>query len=120
MHNAPMTLTEVEGDFAALVEVTGEINPGSTMPKDRQGHTLPFTFQSAGLILYQDKDNFVRLERAGSVIIDNLQPVHRLIIEAVKDGKQAMRPIYVDMPEANGILSDPGPAQGAGQVRVQP
>ena len=28
LHNSPMTLTEVEGDFAALVEVTGDINPG--------------------------------------------------------------------------------------------
>ena len=55
LHNAPMTLTDVEGDFVALVEVTGEINPGSATPKDRQGHDIPFTVQSAGLILYQDK-----------------------------------------------------------------
>src|SRR5262249_22896791 len=68
LHNSPMTLTDVEGDFAVIVEVTGEINPGPTPPKDRQSRTLPFTVQSAGLIVYQDKDNFLRLERAGSVI----------------------------------------------------
>ena len=104
LNNAPITMTEVEGDFAAQVQVTGEISPGSATPKDRQGHTLPFTVQSAGLILYQDKANFLRLERAGSVIIGSLTPVHRLIIEAVKDGQQAMRPIYLDMPEANTLL----------------
>ena len=101
LNNAPITMTEVEGDFAAFVQVTGEINPGAETPKDRQGHTLPFTVQSAGLILYQDKANFLRLERAGSVFKENLQMVHRLIIEAVKDGKQAMRPIYMNIPAAN-------------------
>jgi len=104
LHNAPMTMTEIEGDFAALVEVTGEISPGSATPKDRQGHTIPFTVQSAGLILYQDKDNFLRLERAGSIIIGSLTPVHRLIIEAVKEGKQAMNPIYLDVPEKDTLL----------------
>jgi S1-C subfamily serine protease len=104
LHNAPITLTDVEGDFAAVVEVTGEISPGSATPKDRQGHIIPFTVQSAGLILYQDKDNFLRLERAGSVVTDSLTPVHRLIIEAVKEGKQAMHPIYLDVPEKNTLL----------------
>jgi S1-C subfamily serine protease len=104
VHNAPMTLTDVEGDFAVIVEVTGEINPGPTPPKDRQVRTLPFTVQSAGLIVYQDKDNFLRLERAGSIITQNLRPLHRLIIEGVKDGKQAMKPIYVDVPEGDTFL----------------
>jgi S1-C subfamily serine protease len=104
LHNAPMTLTEVEGDFAAVVEVTGEINPGATPPKDRATRGLGFTVQSAGLILYQDKNNFLRLERAGSIFSDTLRPVHRLIIEAVKDGKQAMTPIYVDVPEGDTLL----------------
>jgi len=104
LHNAPIILADVEGDFAAMVEVTGEISPGSVTPKDRQGHMLPFTVQSAGLIMYQDKNNFMRLERAGSILINDLRPVHRLIIEAVKDGKQAMQPIYVDVPEQNTLL----------------
>ena len=104
LHNSPMTLTEVEGDFAAIVEVTGDINPGPTPPNDRQVRTLPFTVQSAGLIIYQDKNNFFRLERAGSIFSKTLRPVHRLIIEAVKDGKQAMNPIYLDVPEADTLL----------------
>jgi S1-C subfamily serine protease len=104
LHNAPMTMTEVDGDFAALVAVVGDISPGSATPKDRQGHTIPFTVQSAGLILYQDKNNFLRLERAGSIITERLTPVHRLIIEAVKEGKQAISPIYLDVPEKDTLL----------------
>jgi hypothetical protein len=104
MHNSPMTLTDVDGDFAVIVEVTGEINPGSTPPKDRPARNLPFTVQSAGLIVYQDKDNFLRLERAGSVVTQSLTPLHRLIIEGVKDGKQAMRPIYINVPEGDTFL----------------
>lgn len=35
---------------------------------------------------------------------DSLTPVHRLIIEAVKEGRQAMTPIYVDVPERDTLL----------------
>jgi hypothetical protein len=103
-HNSPMTLTEVEGDFAAFVEVIGEISPGPTPPRERAVRNLAFTVQSAGLILYQDKNNFLRLERAGSIITDRLTPLHRLIVEAVKDGQQAMKPIYLDVPDGNVML----------------
>jgi S1-C subfamily serine protease len=104
MHNAPMTLTDVDGDFAAIVEVTGEINPGPTPPSDRQTRNYAVTMQSAGLIVYQDKDNFLRLERAAGVAASTLTPLHRLIIEGVKEGKPAMQPIYVDVPEGNTFL----------------
>jgi S1-C subfamily serine protease len=104
LHNAPMTLTDVEGDFAAVVEVTGDINPGSTPPNDRQARGLAFTFQSAGLILYQDKNNYFRFERSASVVSRSLTPLHRLVIEAVKDGKQAMDPIYLPLPEGDTLL----------------
>ncbi len=104
INNAPMTLTEVEGDFVSVVQVSGEINPGSTLPRERQVRGLGFTFQSAGLIVYQDKHNFFRLERAGSIVTRSLTPVHRLVIEAVKDGKQAMEPIYLNVPETELVL----------------
>jgi S1-C subfamily serine protease len=105
LHNAPMTVAEVEGDFAAIVEVTGEIRPGSATPKDRQGNILPFTYQGGGLIVYQDKNNFFRLERAGSVIIEGLHPVSRLLIEAVREGKEASGGyIYMDVPDQNILL----------------
>jgi S1-C subfamily serine protease len=103
LHNAPMALTEIEGDFLAIVEVVGDIRPGSSPPSDPRGRRLPFTVQSAGLLLYQDKNNFMRLERAGSVQRD-LSAVHRLIIEVVRDGKQARPPIYLDVPESSATL----------------
>ncbi len=100
LHNAPMTVAEIEGDFAAIVEVAGEISPGVTLPKDRQGNQFPFTFAGAGLILYQDKDNFSRFERTGGTSLEKLARVDRLLIEAVKGGKQAMHPIYMQIPDA--------------------
>ncbi len=103
-HNSPMTLAEVDGDFLAQVAVTGEISPGSTPPKDRAVRNLPFTVQSAGLLLYQDKNNFIRLERAGSIVTARLTPLHRLIVEVVRDGKQAIEPIYLNIPEGDTKL----------------
>jgi S1-C subfamily serine protease len=99
LHNAPMSLVDVEGDFAVLVDVTGELSAGTTLPKDRQGNTLPFTFQAAGLLLYQDKDNFVRLERSAGVAIDSLTPIHKVLFEVVKDGKMVPNQNYPPVPD---------------------
>lgn len=56
--NAPRILQEVEGDFTVEVKVTGRFDPG----KDA---TLPETdpFNGAGLLLWADDENFLRLER---------------------------------------------------------
>jgi hypothetical protein len=89
LHNAPMALIEVEGDFAAVVRVTGEISPGSIRPDDLQGNEIPFTFQGAGLVLYEDKDNFVRLERTAGVSIASLEQIRKQLYEVVKSGKAA-------------------------------
>jgi hypothetical protein len=104
VHNAPMTLADVDGDFLAQVSVTGEMNPGDKPPSDRAVRNIAFTFQSAGLVLYQDKNNFVRLERAASIFTDRLTPVHRLLVEVVRDGQQAIKPIYLDIPEGDTKL----------------
>jgi hypothetical protein len=94
LHNAPMTLIDVEGDFAALVEVTGAWAPGTKLPEDRQGNEIPFTFNGAGLLLYQDQDNFVRFERSQGVAVDTLQPIHKMLFEVVKDGKHVDNQAY--------------------------
>jgi regulation of enolase protein 1 (concanavalin A-like superfamily) len=104
VHNAPMTLAEVDGDFLAQVTVTGEMNPGEKRASDRAARNIPFTFNSAGLVLYQDKNNFMRLERAASILTDRLTPVHRLLVEVVRDGQQAIKPIYLDIPEGDTKL----------------
>ena len=59
--NSPMVLIDVEGDFVAQVKVAGEVMPGRT-PVEK----MPFAFHGAGLLLWKDKDNYVRLERAGA------------------------------------------------------
>jgi regulation of enolase protein 1 (concanavalin A-like superfamily) len=57
--NAPRVLQDVEGDFRAQVKVSGAFRPtAGSVP----GH-LPF--QSGGLLLWSDAQNYVRLERAG-------------------------------------------------------
>ena len=98
LHEAPMCLTDVEGDFAALVQVTGEISPGPSSSKDRQVNNIPFTLQGAGLVLYQDKNNFVRLERIASVAVEGLRPTHKVLFEVVKDGK-SVEQSYLPEPE---------------------
>ena len=87
LHNAPMTLTPVQGDFAAIVRVSADLSPGLTLPEDRLGNSLPSTFQGAGLLLYQDKSNFVRFERTAAVTVGSITPIHRILLEVVKGGK---------------------------------
>lgn len=57
--NAPRVMREVEGDFLITVKVVGDFRPGgkSTNPK-----SIPFN--GAGIIVFSDTDNFIRLERA--------------------------------------------------------
>ncbi len=87
LHSAPMCVIEADGDFAALVQITGEIGLGSTVPKDRQDNNMPSTLQGAGLLSYQDKDNFVRLERTAGVAAETLEPIHKVLLEVVRCGK---------------------------------
>jgi regulation of enolase protein 1 (concanavalin A-like superfamily) len=56
--NAPRVVRPVEGDFALTVKVTGEFRPGgkSTNPRG-----VPYN--GAGILIWSDADNFIRLER---------------------------------------------------------
>jgi hypothetical protein len=94
-----MTLAEVEGDFAVLVDVMGKLDAGSKLPADWQAGNIPFTFQGAGLLVYQDKDNFVRLERTAGVAISTLQPIRKVLLEGVKDGKYIADQVYLPVPD---------------------
>jgi regulation of enolase protein 1 (concanavalin A-like superfamily) len=80
VNNSPRAMTEVAGDFVAQVKVIGNIKPGTKPLKD-----VPFTFQGAGLLLWQNEDNYVRFERAAGY--DDRGPVHQLLVEGRKDGK---------------------------------
>jgi regulation of enolase protein 1 (concanavalin A-like superfamily) len=77
--DAPRALTEVEGDFTAEVKILGDFQPGTVPIKG-----LFFTFQGAGLLLWHDKDNYVRFERAAGFDRERFQ---WLFLETCKDGK---------------------------------
>ena len=57
--NAPRVMREVEGDFVITAKIVGDFRPGgkSTNPKG-----VPFN--GAGILVWSDTDNFIRLERA--------------------------------------------------------
>src|SRR5262249_24947683 len=56
--NAPRVVHTVEGDFLVTAKVSGDFKPGgkSTTPKG-----VPFN--GAGILVWNDSDNFIRLER---------------------------------------------------------
>ena len=56
--NAPRVTRRVRGDFTADVHVLGRLEPGPT----RTTHYDPY--HGAGLIVWQDSSNYLRLERA--------------------------------------------------------
>lgn len=59
--NAPRVMAPVDGDFILTVKVAGEFKAGgkTTNPNPRG---LPYN--SAGILVWSDSDNFIRLERA--------------------------------------------------------
>jgi S1-C subfamily serine protease len=95
VHNAPRTMAEIDGDFAAFVEVSGDINPGLDPIKDPRGRHLGICHQSAGLLLYQDKDNFMRLERACRT--QGAMQIRELLVEVVRHGKEFVY-YYIPLP----------------------
>ena len=111
-HNAPMMLADVEGDFIAQVRVTGNMIPGTTPPKSKKGN-LPGTFQGAGLLLFLDSKNYVRVER--SVAADKGKPAlkSQALIEIIKGGKEIASfyptipdgPLYVRIQRIGGAVT---------------
>src|SRR5262249_18473845 len=55
---APRVLQDVAGDFTAQVKLTAEFEPGEKAADEK---AVPFN--SAGLLLWQDEKNYLRLER---------------------------------------------------------
>jgi RNA polymerase sigma factor (sigma-70 family) len=78
--NAPRVLQEIEGDFIVQVKLTGDYPQGATSVV--QGR-LPF--HGAGLLLWQDEKNYVRLECAE--LVSQNQNVRYASWELRQDGK---------------------------------
>jgi len=58
--NAPTVLSPVKGEFIAMVKAAGGVRPG---PECSVPDGLPYN--GTGLLLWVDRDNYFRLERAG-------------------------------------------------------
>jgi S1-C subfamily serine protease len=86
VHNAPRALADVNGDFLAYVQVSGDASPGVDLPVDPLGRKLPSCLQGAGLLLYRDKDNFLRFERACRV--EGATISRELLVEVIHGGKE--------------------------------
>jgi regulation of enolase protein 1 (concanavalin A-like superfamily) len=66
--NAPRVTRRVRGDFTAAVRVRGRLEPG------RAKTTYYDPFHGAGLIVWQDASNYLRLERAVGFIKGRAHP----------------------------------------------
>jgi RNA polymerase sigma factor (sigma-70 family) len=78
--NAPRVLREIEGDFIAQVKVGGDYpNGGTSVVPTRRA------FHGAGLLLWRDENNYIRLERAK--LSDNGQDPSYGSFELRRDGK---------------------------------
>jgi regulation of enolase protein 1 (concanavalin A-like superfamily) len=66
--NAPRVVRRVRGDFTAEVRVLGRLEPG----RAKTTHYDPF--HGAGLIVWQDPSNYLRLERAVGFIQGRAHP----------------------------------------------
>jgi regulation of enolase protein 1 (concanavalin A-like superfamily) len=80
--NAPRIVRPVRGDFTAEVRVLGRLVPG------RYKTTYYDPYHGAGLIVWQDPSNYLRLERAVGFI--NGRPRPYLNFELREDGRLAM------------------------------
>ena len=110
IHNAPRALADVTGDFAAVVLVSREMNPGVELVKntdvidrgpDGRTRRIEITYQSAGLLLYQDKDNYMTVERSSRTDPGGATLIEQLTIEVIRDGKYAIEPVYLEVPEGD-------------------
>jgi S1-C subfamily serine protease len=87
LYNAPCALVRVVGDFDASVGVENTFDPGGEGTILPGGRKSLISFQSAGLLIWQDDKNFVRLERAkGSD--GNIGMLHQVLIEIYRSGKE--------------------------------
>ncbi len=81
--NAPRTLRDIKGDFDVIVRVAGTDHPGG-----KPTTNLYPPYHGAGLLIWQDPENFVRLEIAADVQHRKVRPY--VNFEHRKDGALAI------------------------------
>lgn len=98
LNNAPQLLTDAGGNFTATVKVVGRIQPGivpldlpipeAEKPKEAsQVPKFPITFQGAGLLVWQDPINYIRLERSANYFIANGRRTPFVLLEYYQNGQ---------------------------------
>jgi hypothetical protein len=107
MYNAPSALVKASGDFLAGVIVANDFDPGGELINvpGSTSKKFPYTFQAAGLLIWQDEKNFVRFERSkGSA--DGVGLRHCILLEIYKGGKEAVH-LYTggDLPSQPYMLA---------------
>jgi len=80
--NAPRVVQRVRGDFTAQVKVTSDFNPG------RQATGMGTPFNGAGLLLWGNSQNFLRVERNAFRSGDTLS-CYPPLIEHWREGEYA-------------------------------
>jgi regulation of enolase protein 1 (concanavalin A-like superfamily) len=87
--NAPRVLQEVEGDFTVQVKVVGTLGP--TAATSIPGRP---SFQAAGLLLWSDEHNYVRMEHA---TVGQANAVLSYAALELRAGGQIVAPPTMDM-----------------------
>jgi S1-C subfamily serine protease len=98
LFNAPCALVKVSGDFISAVMVDRSLDPGTEAVTLPNGKKLSFSFQSAGLLIWQDDKNFVRFERAKKSDGGLMGTKNQLLVEVYKRGKSELT-FYKDIPD---------------------
>ena len=80
--NAPRVLQEIQGDFVAAVKVHS-----FPLPAEGTSTSNGICFVSSGLLLWQDGDNFIRLDRAA---IGGF-PTPAVLVEFYENGKPTVQ-----------------------------
>jgi regulation of enolase protein 1 (concanavalin A-like superfamily) len=80
--DAPRVLQDVDGDFSILVKVAGEMKPGIA-----SASKTSFSFNGAGILVWQDDKNLIRLERNTWVTAKGDTVCLPPLFEYFKDGK---------------------------------
>ncbi len=93
--NAPRLLMPARGDWTAQVTIPGKrLLPGTVPLPD-----LPFTFQGAGLTVWQNEANYLVFFRTSFYYIEGGVRFHRVLMEYCRDGKPSNA--YLDARDAD-------------------
>ena len=103
MHLAPLVQgRQLATSWRSSKSWTRSIPGGEEVILVPSGKKFPTSFQSTGILLWQDEKNFIRLERSkGSD--GKISMLNRILVEVYKNGREAAVH-YIDVPEQPVVL----------------